>query len=234
MERKTLLDVFTDWEDGGGIFTYLQSLDVPWKTLNIASRLDLEYYGNVSGDKLISPLVGKLIEDGILPVADRASLASMILSLNTPNWAKLWATLSAEYNPIENYSMVETMEDDETVIEYGKIHTRTDDTTEEQTPDLTTENNNSVYGFNSSNPVPTGDQTQTNTGTNTITNTGTVEDKDEGSDTHTRNYTLTRKGNIGVTTSQQMLESERMLWVWNYFREVVFPEIDRVLTLRIY
>ena len=44
---------------------------------------------------------------------------------------------------------------------------------------------------------------------------------------------LTRSGNIGVTTSQQMIQSERDLWQWNFF-ESVFTDLDYVLTLQIY
>ena len=81
----------------------------------------------------------------------------------------------------------------------------------------------------------TGTQTQLNTGTQTEADTGTQTSEDSGSDTSTRNYRLTRSGNIGVTTSQQMLESERELWrVWNFFRGIVYPDIDRVLTIEIY
>ena len=68
----------------------------------------------------------------------------------------------------------------------------------------------------------------------TDTDSGTKKYEDEGTDTHTRNYTLTRKGNIGVTTSQQMIQSQRELWIWNFFRDVVFPDLDRYLTLAVY
>lgn len=233
-EKKTLIDVFPDWLTGGGIFDALDSLNVPWAESGISALLDTEYYGNVSGDKLISPLVQKILTNGTLSETDIILLANTIFALNSANWAKEWATLSAQYDPIENYSMLEIMTNDETVTEYGKTHTRTDDTTQEETPDITVENDNAVYGFNSSQSVPTGEQTQGTSGTNTITNTGTVTDVDSGEDTHTRNYRLTRTGNIGVTTSQQMLESERKLWLWNFFRDIVFPDVDRILTLRIY
>ena len=78
--------------------------------------------------------------------------------------------------------------------------------------------------------------TGSNTGTQGVTgsNTGTVTDADTGSDTSTRNYKLTRKGNIGVTTTQQMIQSERDLWIWNYFYEVVFPSIDKLLAIKVY
>lgn len=68
----------------------------------------------------------------------------------------------------------------------------------------------------------------------TETDTGTQTDSAGGADTKTHNYTLTRKGNIGVTTAQQMIERERALWVWNFFYDVVFPDLDKVLTLQIY
>ena len=80
----------------------------------------------------------------------------------------------------------------------------------------------------------TGTVTEENTGTVTVGNTGTVRHADSGSDTQTRNYTLTRKGNIGVTSSQQLLESERSLWMWSFFEDVVFPGIDRVMTIDTY
>ena len=45
--------------------------------------------------------------------------------------------------------------------------------------------------------------------------------------------TLTRSGNIGITTSQQMLSSEIELRKWIYYRGV-FDDIDTILTLSIY
>ena len=44
---------------------------------------------------------------------------------------------------------------------------------------------------------------------------------------------LTRSGNIGVTTSQQMLQSEIELRGWLYYQNV-FNDIDTILTLSIY
>ena len=87
----------------------------------------------------------------------------------------------------------------------------------------------------------TGTNTTTHTGSESVTynttdkDTGTVTDQDNGTDTHTRNYQLTRTGNIGTMTSQQMLESERNLYMlWQFFYDVVFPDVDRVLTLSVY
>lgn len=218
---QKLIDVWDGWLTGGGVFSVLESLEgvtLPWAEDAISSELDAEYYGNVSGDKPCSPLLRKMVEGATMTTTEKEFAASVIVSLCLPNWTREWATLSAEYNPIENYSMTEQMTDDETVSDYGRVHTREDN--------LKNESKTAVYGFNSTDP--------SDAGTGEITNTGVVTDRDSGSDTHTRNYTLSRSGNIGVTTSQQMLQSERDLWMWNFFRDVVFPDVDRVLTLPIY
>ena len=86
----------------------------------------------------------------------------------------------------------------------------------------------------------TGTSANAKTGNDTLTHntsetdTGTQVDANSGSDTSTRNYRLTRSGNIGTVTAQDMIEQERALWLWNFFYKVVFPDVDRVLTLNIY
>lgn len=341
-----LNELFPEWAVGKGIFSALQTKGVPWESENISSLLDFEFHGNVSGEKLVSPLLRKLAVNGELSVSSIDNVARLIVSLYGRNWGKLWDTLSFNYDPIENYRMMEQMADDETIINYGhEITTERDNTHGKEggetfTRDMsqtvkdgvTTENKiivdsetgltvdttenvnkndktvidretsltvnvtnaidgkNAVYGFNSSDPTPTGTQeqdstekrtesgttdetrtetetqdtigkrtesgttdetrtetsthdenrTQTDTGTDKTTYDVTETDLESGSvkeggrDTHTRSYTLTRSGNIGVTTSQQMIESERNLWFWNFFIDTVFPNVDDVLTLRVY
>ncbi len=344
----TLNDVFPEWHSEG-IFTYFS--DVPWSGKVNSQNLNLLYHGMRSGQKRISPLVRHFSDiNNPLLASDKSVLASTIEQYNTERWSKLWATLELTYNPIENYSLTETMANDVTTRDYGKTQTRTDDLThtsigvdtttpnltdtttndltnsktsnetltpnltdtrtdntestttttgtttpnitETTTPNITTNTDNGIYGFNSADSVPTGKQTQTASGTSTLARTGTesneatstqknigtvtttkagtetregtetdkttgtqtIEHKgseirdtditdtdtgtqkytDGGTDTESRSYELKRSGNIGVTTSQQMLESERNLWVWNFFRDVVFPDIDSVLVLGIY
>lgn len=259
---KRLNDVFPDWLSGDGIFAVLQTFPVPWADDDISTALDLEYHGNHSGEKIVSPLVRKICSGEVLTNSEKIALATSIIAIYGSNWEKQWETLSLVYDPIENYSMTETMTDDETITEYGKTETRTDNlnhaktgtetvtpnTTETTTPNLTTSAENTTHGFNSTDGVPTDEQTETATGTNTVTRTGTEQtsyntsDTDTGTQTHansgtdtqTRNYELKRSGNIGVTTSQQMIQSERNLWVWNFFNNVIFPDIDRALTIQVY
>ena len=50
--------------------------------------------------------------------------------------------------------------------------------------------------------------TYTGTETHETSHTGYIEHTTDGTDTDTRNYTLTKSGNIGVMTASQMLQSE--------------------------
>ena len=229
-----LKEAFPDWRTNG-IFKYIEIRNVPWSA-SLSDYLDLEYFANRSGNKIVSPLVDILSDGEVLTNENRTLIAAEIRALFMTNWEKEYATISAQYNPIQNYDMTESLSNDVKTVEYGHTNTRTDDLTitrtdnlthtktgtETQTPDLTDSTDNAVYGFNSETAVPTGQQSRTSTGTNeteydltdtdsgTVTNTdeGTVTDVESGADTHRHSYTLTRSGNIGVTTSQQMLQSD--------------------------
>ena len=348
---KRLNDVFPLAITGQGIFDAMNTIQhLPFPVSPLI--MDIEYFGNVSGNKIVSPLIDRLVTDDEITPTQTTTLSNIIISMYYERWEKLYSTFELEYNPIENYNMEETMTDDETVHEYGKTVQRTDNlthaktgtetetdnlqeqrtdnlstqrtdnlsksidrdvtethnTTETETPNLTNNTDNKIFGFNSSVGVDSDSQTMTSTGTTTNAKTGTVEtetdetetntgtqttlntgtttnaktgtvetateetetntgtqttlntgtqannktgtvqmthnttDKDTGTqntatggtDTDTRNYTLHRSGNIGVTTSQQMIQAERDLWLWNFFHTVVFPDVDKVLTIPIY
>lgn len=147
---------------------------------------------------------------------------------------------------------------DDVMRETGTV-TNVSDNDSTQTGTVTDNGINSVesgiFGFNSSDSVGanTSDGTVSNTrtdnlaATNDTTDTRTdnlTKDRDT-SDTETRNLsdvltgnrdtdrTLTRSGNIGVTTSQQMIESELELWQWNFFKSV-YEDIDSICCLDVY
>lgn len=91
---------------------------------------------------------------------------------------------------------------------------------ENQSTDITTTDNvnNNAYGFDSVNPVG-------------VTQNVTTNNVSGASDDNER--VLTRSGNIGVTTSQQMLESELELRKYDFFK-MMFKDIDKVLCLEVY
>lgn len=255
MRTNNLQSVFSDWISHG-IFSSLNNYDVPWKNEGISQSLDFEYFGNISGSKTVSPLIGKLLNvDGsnVLSNSRVNQLAMVIYNMNIVNWQKEYATLNFEYNPISNYDMTETEivsgNNSNTVTNTGTqgvTHTGTqgNTSTETLTGNDTNTGANNIYGFNSSDPV--GDSTtslntiQSNTDniqstrTDNLTDTRTDNLTETGTGTHSDNRTLTRLGNIGVTTSQQMIESERELYLWNFFYKIVFPSVDKVLTIATY
>ena len=93
----------------------------------------------------------------------------------------------------------------------------------------------------------TTDRTNTDTYNRSYTETGTDTTDRTNTDTYNRSYTetgtdttagtssrkLTRTGNIGTNTFQNLLQQERNIWMYNFF-EQVFKDVDSVLTIPIY
>lgn len=238
---------YTD-ENSHGIFSaFIENTIFPLalRTADTLATLDFMYFSR-SGQKTISPLLEHIKADRTIDEISTV-INKMISARYGTTWKKLFNTWTATYQPLENYRMVENMHNDRKDVTYGRTHTRTDNIshtktgTDTDTPNETDTNENSVYGFNSSNSVPTGGGTVRRTGTKQTTynttdaDSGTVTDADTGTDRETRNYELTRAGNIGVTSSQQLIESEIKLWsLWDIFENVVFPGLDKLLVLPIY
>lgn len=105
MNRKRLSDVFSLTD---GIFSRLKSMTgIPWgNDTTLAGQLDLVYLGNHSGEKYVAPLLNKSDDD--LTSEYKTSVLSAAYAIYKNKWTKLYAVQSAEYNPIENYSMIET------------------------------------------------------------------------------------------------------------------------------
>lgn len=248
-------DLFPDWLSGEGIFSAISGLSgytPPWSSSMSDLSLDLEYHGNRSGSKKISPLFFNFVDLETDPPSifstDVDKLALIIVSMYSANWSKLYATLSFDYNPINNYDMTEEL--DETEANTGTVNNVSELTHGEEISNSGTvgkestvaaTQGNSLYGFNSSSAVPSDSQTGSNEGSETETRN--LNEAHSGSDTQedtrtdnlakTNEHTLTRKGNIGVTTTQQMIQAERNLWQWKFFDQV-FSDVDRVLTIPVY
>lgn len=117
----------------------------------------------------------------------------------------------------------------------------------------TNNSQNGIWGFNSATSVPSdmsdGTATNENTTTRDLTETETGTDTTDrtNTDTYNRSYTetgtdttagkssrkLTRTGNIGTNTFQNLLQQERNIWMYDFF-EQIFKDVDSVLTIPIY
>lgn len=237
----------------------LADFNVPWKDAIDEGELNqafitLGYYSQ-SANKRISPMIFDFCNSGVneihitpLNTGQRTRIAGCVYNIFNRKWSKLWAIYDVEYNPISNYDMEETetenISESHAGTNTGTVTTVTDGELK-QTGTVansgSSSSDNGIYGFNSSSAVGDTDNSSTvsNTRTDNITNT------DDTTETETRNLadsrneirsdsrTLTRSGNIGVTTSQQMIQSEIELWQWNFFK-TVFADIDSVCCLDIY
>ena len=292
-QRENILtDVYPDWLTNG-VFKQLEAYDVPWKTYISGEVLDLDYFGNHSGSKLVSPLVHKLLTENGLSIANQAKLAALIFYKYNQAWARAWGAITTVYDPLENYHKVEERDPNLTDMRIDNLeYKRTANLTDTRLPNLTETvedknrketfeprqedkevtksknhqtTNNSLYGFNSNNPVPsdksdtsgqnadnesetkithTGKDTKEFSGQQINTTKGSDVNKKTGDDTYktigSQTYVhygkdkTTTSGNIGVTTNQQMLESEMELrFKWNFF-ESIFKDVDNILTVNIY
>lgn len=122
-------------------------------------------------------------------------------------WSKKWywtfdrwiKVINQEYNPLENYDRMEDWVDTEKVDTQNHIDDSTNGTTENQVSAFDTAN----YS-NSSKSI-----------------TGTIGANDStGSVDGKSTKTGRAHGNIGVTTSQQMLQSELDVARWNLYNEI--------------
>ena len=201
----------------GGIFQSIRSLDTgtppifDWLDDTLAVKLDKLYYLQRSATKRISGYferMRKFEDDGIVASAID-SIADVLIVKFADKWNRLYKVFVTEnYKPLENYNMKE-----------------------KETPNITRTKNvnsklkttNSVNGFNSSTPVQQSESE---------TSGAKLDNEETESETGTRD--LERSGNIGVTTSQQMLQSEIDLRNGYNFFDGIMSDVDSILCLLVY
>lgn len=125
-----------------------------------------------------------------------------------PVWVKLGSTLNYEYNPIENYDRRAEIND--TYHEEGKhgVIVSSASTTEQNSE-------GKVAAYDT-------DELQTNTGgTATGSNTSSNKTDDEHIDEHTNAHDEYIHGNIGVTTTQQMIQQEREVSQFDLYQYII-------------
>lgn len=155
----------------------------------------------------------------VYPAFDTMKLAIGIWSAaNQETWRKLLETQFIPYNPIWNVDAHELETygrgyTDET--SYDSQDKRTVDLTDEETRDMT--DTKSVKGFNSNTWAESEEMVYS--GTDTFEHDGTDTIDYSGKDTRTgredSGREVTRQGNIGVTTTQKMIEEQREIAEFN-------------------
>lgn len=150
-------------------------------------------------------------------------------------WTRLYDTLNLEYNPIDNTDKYEDYTDKraterttagETASTSGGTDSRTENETTNGTRDETAEHD--VSAENASDYQADSRDTTRGTNSDSRENTarGTTSLKTNGTNSETENYTdtfthtLHTHGNIGITTTQQMIGAERECVRYNLVEEI--------------
>lgn len=162
-------------------------------------------------DRILSPLFERILlynsseENHLMNVSNK--LGNIIINKFLFGWSKLADAMFGDYNPIENYNMKENRETD---FNENTVNTTSQTVT------------NKFRGFNADDMNNVSESDTSGDMTNDKTDTGS-KIKNE----------LTRSGNIGVTTSQQMIESEFNLRKKNLIN-LIYRDIDSVLFIDYY
>ncbi len=267
-----MIDVYVNYPTDGGVFSLMAN--APWIDTMTGLNLDIAYLDGHSGERYCSNFINHRLDDSdVLSSDNRTLIANILWAMFGIQWTRLWATMKpVDYDPLTNYKMQENAEGEESSTrtpdlargDTGTVQTTGQDT---RTPNLsrkgtgtvkdegsgTNKNQNGIWGFNSSESVPSdmsdGRATSNNTTTRDLTDTETGTDVTDrtNTDTYNRSYTetgtdttsgkssrkLTRTGNIGTNTFQNLLQQERNIWMYDFF-EQVFKDVDSVLTIPIY
>ena len=143
-----------------------------------------------------------------------------------PVWKELYDTTQYEYNPIWNkdgtYTELETRN-------LAGLETRnlTGGSQDSGTGSSTAEYD--VYGYNSETAVHESKTTDSNTYSRTSSSTqgGTINNTDTGTIQHQR----TEQGNIGITSTQELIERQRAVVEFNIMDRIIKDFINRFCIL---
>ena len=175
-----------------------------------AEDFNIDYLVYHSADKVLSGLAQKIYDKYGENNHNTfiGYLAGIIYNRFASKWKKLYDALNTLYNPLENYSMKEKRTPYLTTKDVLSGSTKSD-------------TESGVFGFNANNSKRSGTNKgeQINQSTNTRSETGHED--------------LERAGNIGVTTSQQMLESEFEVRKHDLYN-LIYNDIDSILCMKIY
>lgn len=173
-----------------------------------------------------------------------------------PIWNHLLETTKYDYNPIWNKDGTVTETETRDLKGHEKVKDETDrvdnltdkntrDFEDKETRDLKNDSLNSVYGFNSIDAAPANKDEAKDTGTDTIEHSGTDtmdhtgrQDIDRNlqrdtTDTGTVKHERIEKGNIGLTSTQDLISQERQIALFNVM-DVIIKDFIKRFCLAVY
>lgn len=170
----------------------------------------------------------------------------------SPIWDELYKTTQYEYNPIwnkdgkivEERDLAATEDVTTNVDREDKLQDKnTRNFEDKETRDVSDVSDRDVFGFNSSTAAPaekntvkgTGTDTFNHTGTDTVDHTGTqdIDTTVDRDTTDTGTITRTEQGNIGVTSTQSLIQEQREVVKFNILDYIINEFRDR-FCLKVY
>lgn len=170
-------------------------------------------------------------------------------SKQAPIWKKLYDTTQFDYNPIHNYDRTEYYEDIRQINKTGNENSTSDNTLNNSSTNKQNTNSNTissenvndtttreVSAYNMENsfaPAEKSTENKTTSGNNNFENienseyseNETTNSKTESENSENTNESFNHKyhgeGNIGVTTTQQMIEAEREVVKFNIYDYII-------------
>lgn len=205
----------------------------------------LELPGNMDKDTLIGVILSNCAELEILypnPIVMK-NLIGLWSRSSQYTWEKLYNTTMLEYNPIDNYDRTETRSLQSRAsgssADGGKDTTEsTDSGTDSVSLDSTTKIE--VGAFDSTAAKPYEDKEKETVDSDSTTTYG-KKNKNETTYGHTNANTYNKDdvetvrayGNIGVTTTQQMIEQERNISKFNLY-DIITEEFKLKFCIMVY
>lgn len=236
---------------------------IPFFTAAERSNLWINYLYNHSGQKEESPLLENFIFENVPAPASILGRLTTIISVNfLDKWTRIYDALMLEYGVIDNYNRIEDTEVNASGESNGSNEVDASDTMSgghsnagsdiingghTSTKNGTGTNKVSAYNvdtFSNKEEDITSDtdalvyNNETTAHSDTFTYNDETKTTKSTANTHgdTSNNTITHsvvKGNIGVTTSQQMLLSEFELRQYNLI-DVIYKDLDSILCTAVY
>lgn len=200
-----------------------------------------DYFLVYYGERLVMKPWSREDLDNSNAAAKLQKIVKYFCMTNQYKYEKLLDTLNFTYDPICNYDMTEEGTDTR-LPDLTKTNTAGGTDTSQSTAAVLNSETNSnseseitTYESNTFNPLNRTDASSSSTsnssGGQTVNYGRTDTEKETGTDT--TNHKLTRKGNIGVMTTQDMINAEREVAAFDIIR-TFFTELNNYILLNTY
>ena len=211
-------------------FNYLSSLSETFIPSDYSTKDYLkEYFDNaITYDTQVqNNFSSLLLLNDDFTITKKLIMASVIA--NDYKWKKLYETTILTYNPIWNVDGTETR-----TTEYGE-HVTTQNNGERIETMVNGERQNTSNQKLSSYPFDTGTKTATEETDESVTNAQSTDTRTNNavvdsttSNTHTDKETVTRSGNIGVTSTQKLINEERQVAMFQFINSMLLDIVTDI------